>query len=405
MLGKMLLSVAWHSLWYRRISVLITIAAIGVSVFTLLSTEHVRQAAKHSFSSTVSGVDLIVGPRTSDVNLLLTTVFRIGQPSQNMSWQSYQNLLNHKNVAWAIPISLGDSHKRFRVVGTESQFFTKFQYGQSRALTFTSGKAFTKLYDVVLGARVVEELGYRVGDKFVLSHGMASVSFKTHDAYPFNVSGVLKTTGTPVDNALYVSLAGLEAIHQPSTAQSSSLTSEQLVPASISAAMVGLSSKFATFKVQRELNTSTQEPLTAILPGVALAQLWQMSRGVERALEAMTHLILLASLLGLGAMMMATLRERSYEFSVLRTLGAGSKTIFVLIQTESALVAILGIALGSAAFLSGILFADGMLAANYGIDIGPSRITYQHGISVLFVFCGTLLAGAVPAFMGYVRTR
>jgi len=157
---NMMLKTAWQSLLYRRGAVVLTVAAIAVSVFTLLATEHVRNAAKQSFNSMISGVDLIVGPRTSDVNLLLTTVFRIGNPSQNMSWRSYRQLIKHKSVAWAIPISLGDSHKGFRVVGTEAQFFSEFQYGQSRNLTYTKGEAFADVYDVVLGAQVAEQLQY-----------------------------------------------------------------------------------------------------------------------------------------------------------------------------------------------------------------------------------------------------
>ena len=126
MISKLLVKLAWQSLCFRRGAVLITAAAIAVSVFTLLSVEHLRQTAKQSFNSTVSGVDLIVGPRTGDINLLLTTVFRIGQPSQNMSWKSYQHLSHHPRISWTIPISLGDSHKGFRVVGTAQSFFAHF---------------------------------------------------------------------------------------------------------------------------------------------------------------------------------------------------------------------------------------------------------------------------------------
>lgn len=401
-MGRMLIKLAWQSLWFRRSAVLITILAIAVSVFTLLSVEHLRQTAKQSFSSTVSGVDLIVGPRTGDINLLLTTVFRIGQPSQNISWKSYQNLIAHPNVSWAIPISLGDSHWGFRVVGTENQFFTRFQHGQSKNLAFSDGNAFSHLYEVVLGAGVASKLGYTVGDKLVIAHGLANTSFHTHDAYPFAVSGILKTTGTPVDNALYVSLAGLEAIHRPSTSQSKLL---QLVPRSISAAMVGLTTKLSTFKVQREINSFADEPLTAILPGVTLTQLWQMSRGVESVLTLMARLILFASFLGLGAVMIATLRERAYELSVLRTLGAGSITIFILIQMESLLITLLGIAFGAVIFLLCVILAEESAAVSYGINIGVSQISLTHGVIVLYVMGGALAVGMFPALTGYLRAQ
>lgn len=397
-----LLKIAWQSLLYRRGAVMLTVAAIAVSVFTLLGTEHIRQAAKQSFNSTISGVDLIVGPRTSDVNLLLTTVFRIGSPSQNMSWDSYQQLINHKAVAWAIPISLGDSHRGFRVVGTEQQFFSQFRYGQSRHLSYAQGQEFSDIYDVVLGAQVAKKLKYELNGTLVLAHGLSATSFQKHDAYPFRVVGVLAATGTPVDNALYVSLAGLEAIHQPSAKQF--VEQRQLEPASITAAMIGLRSKLTTFKVQREINTATSEPLTAILPGVALTQLWQMSRGLENALQLMARLILFASLLGLGAMLLASLRERRYELAVMRTLGASSRTIFSLIQIESLCVVLVGILVGCLSLATVIAVANSWAISQYGINIGIATITLQYLKTLSYVVFGAFVVGATPAFIGSFRS-
>ena len=402
---NMMLRIAWRSLLYRKGSVVLTVAAIAVSVFTLLGTEHIRQAAKHSFNSTISGVDLIVGPRTSDVNLLLTTVFRIGHPSQNMSWRSYQQLLVDKNVAWAIPISLGDSHQGFRVVGTEEQFFTHFKYGQSRALTYTSGQHFSGLYDVVLGAQVASKLNYVVNDKLVLAHGLSATSFHQHDTYPYKVVGILAATGTPVDNALYVSLPGLEAIHQKADPTNVGSDHHRLTPTSISATLIGLTSKLAIFKVQREINTATNEPLTAILPGVALTQLWQMSNSLENTLQLMTSLILFASLLGLAAVLIATLRERRYEFSVMRTLGANARTNFLLVQTESLCVALAGIVFGTITLIIAIVIGEHLVAAQYGIDIGLTRVTWYQGTTFLYVILGAMFVTTLPALISFMRSR
>lgn len=402
---KVLIILAWQSLCFRRGAVFITVAAIVVSVFTLLSVEHLRHSAKQSFSNTVSGVDLIVGPRTGDINLLLTTVFRIGHPSQNVSWNSYQRLVNHSSVSWTIPISLGDSHRGFRVVGTEHQFFTHFQYGQSKPLTFTEGSAFSDVYEVVLGASVARELGYAKGQKLIIAHGLGNTSFQTHDAFPFRVSGVLSPTGTPVDNALYVSLAGLESIHQPPTAHLNPASTKAIKPKSISAAMVGLTSKLSTFKVQREFNTYSVEPLTAILPGVTLTQLWQMSQGVESVLNLMAKLVLTAALLGMGAVIIATLRERSYEFSVLRTLGAGPLLILALIQVEALFISTLGVVFGGGIFfLATLLFGESSALA-YGVDISVHNISLGHGLVVLYVMIGAFVISLVPALIGYVRVR
>ena len=405
MLIKSLIMLAWRSLCFRRNAVLITVLSIAVSTFTLFSVEHLRQAVKLGFTHSVSGVDLIVGPRTSDINLLLTTVFRIGQASQNMSWKSYKDLSGHPNVAWAIPISLGDSHKGFRVVGTQQQFFSHFKYGQSRALVFASGFAFEKASDVVVGASVARELEYTLGQKLIIAHGMGRTSFQRHDAFPFRISGILKPTGTPVDNALYVSLAGLEAVHQPAAGYTPQRDKNTLEPKGISAAMLGLNSKFSTFKVQREVNTSSSEPLTAILPGVTLMQLWQISQGVENVLNLMAQLILFASLLGMGAVIMTALRERAYEFSVLRTLGARPSLIFILIQAEALLISIMGIVLGGVMFILMVLIIGHDVAANYGLDISINQISSDHGYTVLSIITAATIVGCVPALTGYLQNR
>ena len=322
-----------------------------------------------------------------------------------MSWLSYQHLSDHPKVSWTIPISLGDSHRGFRVVGTEAQFFSRFHYGQSKPLIFAQGNAFAKTHDVVLGASVARKLGYIGGQKLVIAHGLGKTSFQTHDAFPFRVSGVLKPTGTPVDNALYVSLASLESIHRPSATHSDNRGAEHLKPKSISAAMVGLTSKLSTFKVQREINTFESEPLTAILPGVTLTQLWQMSRGVEGVLNLMAKLILVASLLGMGAVMISTLRERSYEFAVLRTLGARPGLIFFLIQVEALLISLLGVIIGGVIFFLIAMFLGGDLGIRYGVDISGNAISTFHGVVALYTLAGAFIVSAAPAFMGYLRSR
>lgn len=396
---KMMLKLASQSIWYRRGAAFITIAAIAVSVFTLLSIEHLRGAAKQSFNSTVSGVDLIVGPRSSDLNLLLTTVFRIGQPTQGMSWQSYQTLAQHNDVAWSIPLSLGDSHRGFRVVGTNGQYFTHFRYGQSQPLLFAKGDAFSERYHVVLGANVAKQLNYRIGQPLVIAHGLGHTSFHQHDAFPFTVSGILQPTNTPADNALYVSLQGLEAIHQPHTGHSAT-HSKQITPESISAVMLGLSSKLATFRVQREINQISTEPLSAILPGVTLTQLWQLSGNIENTLALMAHLMLLAALLGLAAILLATLRERRYEVAMLRTLGASSFTIFCLIEMESLFITLLGIFLGTMFFGVAVAWASSTIALDYGIDISIAHASMNNGLVLLYVLLGAFTVGSLPAFIG-----
>ena len=224
---RALLGVAYQSLLYRLSGVALAITAVAISVFVLLSVEHVRHEARSSFASTVSNVDLIVGARTGEINLLLLSIFRIGNPTANISWESVEKISEQRNVEWVVPISLGDSHKNYRVVGTSAEFFDRYKYGQNKPLVFKNGQRFNTTLDVVIGSHVATELAYGLGDELVLSHGMADTSFTHHDEVTFAVSGVLATTGTPVDNALFVSLDAIEAIHADEESEHHSEHNEQ----------------------------------------------------------------------------------------------------------------------------------------------------------------------------------
>ncbi len=389
---KFLTKLIVNSLLYRKSSIFLAVFAIAISTLVLLSIEHIRQSAKNSFNGTISGIDLIVGPRTSDLNLLLTTVFRLGAPSQNMSWDSYQKLKSNSNIEWVLPIALGDSHRGFRVLGTNTLFFEHFHYGKKRDLEFKTGRPLKDLFDVVLGAHVAKKLNYGLDKSIVLSHGVAEISFQNHDAYPFNVVGILKPTGTPIDNALYVSLSGLEAIH------SEPINGKVRTPKSITAAFVGLKSRLATFKVQRAINDSKHEALSAILPGVALTQLWQITKGLENTLQLISSLVLFASLLGLGAVLLATARERKPELTILQTLGLGPISMFFLVQAEAIGIALVGIGIAATGFSLILFFASDWIMSHYGIDIAITSFSIQNFLLFAYVILGAILVACIPAF-------
>lgn len=211
----MLISLAWKSLLSRKKSALLTFLSLLISIAVLLSVEHIRQQAKDSFNRTISGVDLIVGAPSGQLNLLLYSVFRMGSPTNDIKFESYQTLKSDAQVAWAIPMSLGDSHRGFRVLGTSTDYFTHFRFGNKQPLSFAGGEPFAGLFDAVVGADVAEKLNYKVGDAIVIAHGIGSTSFTNHDQSPFVISGILARTGTPVDKTVHVSLAAIEAIHLP----------------------------------------------------------------------------------------------------------------------------------------------------------------------------------------------
>ncbi len=209
---KHIFLLAFKSAWNRRFTLSLTVIAIALSVAMLLGVERLRNQAHQSFSQSIAGTDLVVGARTSPVQLMLYAVFRMGEATNNITWNSYQEVAKNPMVAWSIPISLGDSHHGFPVLGTNLSYFEHFHYGDAQKLTFAQGKPFKETFDAVIGAEVAAQRGYQLGDAITLSHGVSAMG-PEHANKPFTVVGILSPTGTPVDRTVHISLEAINAIH------------------------------------------------------------------------------------------------------------------------------------------------------------------------------------------------
>ena len=398
---------ARKSLQSRRSTAILTIFSIAVSVLLLLGVEKIRVNAQSSFANTISGTDLIVGARSGSIQLLLYSVFRMGNATNNISWKSYQDIAQQKGIKWTIPISLGDSHRGFRVMGTSRDYFSVYQYGEKRTLKFSSGSQFEGVFDAVIGSEVANSLNYAVGDEVIISHGTGSTSFAQHKDKPFVISGILKHTGTPVDRTIHVSLAGIEAMHVnwqgavKKRKASKALTESNLQPESITAFLVGLDSKIVSFKMQRYINEYSPEPLLAIFPGIALHELWSLMSVAEKALLIISLFVVLASLTGMLAVSLAGLNERRREIAILRSVGASHWHIMGLLITETVLLTLAGILFGLTLLYSGIWLAQPIIEKNYGLFIPITAPNIRELGMVSMLLATSFIVGLVPAYRAY----
>ncbi len=401
---------ALQSLRNRGLTAALTVFAIAVSVMLLLGVEKVRLGARQSFADTISGTDLIVGARSGSIQLLLYSVFRIGNATNNITWKSYQDIAKRPEVAWMVPLSLGDSHKGFRVLGTTLDYFSRYKYRHGQTLAFTAGKPFEDLFDVVLGADVASSLGYKVGDRIIVAHGAGAVSFVEHADKPFQVSGILAKTGTPVDKTLHVSLEAIEAIHVdwqngiPVPGESVSATEVRhmdLKPKAITAALVGLNSKLATFKLQRAINEYREEPLSAIIPGAALQELWGLVGTAETALSVISAMVVATALLGMVTSILTTLNERRREMAILRSVGARPSTILGLLAMEAGLLTLAGVLLGAVLLYATLVGLAPMIDRAYGLEIGIEPPSARELLTLGVIVAAGFLAGLVPALRAY----
>jgi len=402
---------ALRSLWNRRATAALTIAAIAISVTLLLGVQQLRTAAREGFASTVSGADLIVGARGGPINLLLYSIFRIGDATANVTWESYQKIARHPDVAWTIPISLGDSHKGFRVMGTTLDYFAHYRFAGDRRLALAVGNTWADLYDTVLGADVASQLHYHVGDEIVLAHGIGNVSFAQHKDKPFRVAGILRRTGTPVDRTVHVSLEAITAIHidwqtgmqapEGSRISAEAARHKNLTPDSITAFILGMKSKVTVFIMQRAINEYAEEPLLAIIPGVALQQLWSLVAVADQALLLIAAFVVLAGLLGMLTTILTSLNERRREMAILRSAGARPHHIFLLLILEAGLLALLGVLLGTLLSFVLLIVAQTFVINHFGIVLKVTGFGAQELEILVAIVIAALAMGSIPAWRAY----
>ena len=411
-------SLAWRSAWSRRHALAMVALSVSVSVLILLGVQQLRHDARQSFTQALSGVDLIVGPRGSASELMLYSVFQVGRPSRNMAHEAYVALRALPQVRWAVPVQLGDTYRGFPVLGTTPELFEVFQT-QGARLQWAQGRPFADpqadagaVVEAVLGAQVAARHGLSVGDRLVLTHGRSDGLAPDHADQPFTVVGVLQATGAPIDRNVIISLQGFEALHQgmgapglpwlggvgaaPTVAERAAL-----VPRELTAVWVGLHARTEVFSARRGIERLPQDSLMAVLPGVALDELWQVVKLAENALLAIGVLVAISGMLSVAAVLMVGLSARRKELAVLRALGATPLALLGLVWLEALGVCLLGMLGGLLLHGLGLWALQDLLRTELGIAVQWGWPTAEVAWSLAGLVLAAWLAASVPALRAY----
>lgn len=403
------LKLAFKSLRNRLFSTFLTIFSIALSICLLLAVERTKRASEEGFTQSVSQVDLLVGARTGPLNLILYTVFNMGSASNNISWKSYQEIKAHPSVAWTIPYSLGDGHNGFRVVATDENFYKHYRFRGDGQVEFLEGQPALGIWDVVVGSEVQKKLKYKIGDTVIIAHGVTrGAAVQKHDNKPFRITGILKGTGTALDQSLYISLYGMEAIHMdwkngaaPTSATATpqnQINKESIKIGQITSFFLRTKSRIETLRLQREINNYPEEPLLSIIPGATLSDLWRGLSQIEKVLRIISLMVLFVGMASMLSTILAGLNERRREMSILRSIGAGPLKITSLLVFESSLLALAGVLLGLFLELAGFFILSGWLEDQFGFYMVGSALT-----SIEFIYMGLtllfgVLVGLIPAY-------
>lgn len=403
------LNLALKSLKNRSLASILTVISIALSVTLLLSVERAKRAAEDGFTQTISQTDLIVGARSGPTQLILYTVFNMGNATHNISYQTYQDLKKNPAIDWTIPYSLGDGHRGFRVVGTTNDFFEHYRFRGDGKVELQEGKTLEGLWDVVIGADAARKLNYKLGEKIVVAHGVTrGEGIQKHDDKPFTVVGIMKPTGTALDQSVYVSLEGIEAMHidwkdgaapTPETAVSADkIKKEDIKVDQITAFFLRTKSRIDTLRLQREINNYKEEPLLAIIPGVTLSELWHSLSYVEQVLKAISWMVVAVGFMAMLIALTTSLNERRREMAILRALGASTSKILALLVFESTLLTFAGIVVGAAIAMLGTALLRPWLEVEFGFYLEGGTLGKMEMIYLGATFVGGILIGLIPAY-------
>ena len=409
---NILFKLAIKSLLSRKVTVLLTILSLTLSISLFLSIDTLRLAAKKSFFNNVKSGDLILGSRSGEIQLLLYSLFQLGGPTNNISWDSYKIISKKPEIDWIVPISLGDSHKQYRVMGTNLDYFDKFSFRNDKKLEFEKGTHFINIFDVVIGYNVAKSLNYKLGDNIIIAHGISSQSL--HDEFPFKIKGILKKNGTSTDRLVIVSLEALEAIHKDwksgfripnkTIRNFKDINKLNLEPNEITAAIIKIKSPIKIFKLQREINNYENEALQAIIPGLVISKLWQIVSVTENIMLSISVMVIVSSIIGMMAILYSTLNGRMKEMALLRIVGASPTTIFGLMLLESLIISVTSIFI-SVLFIQIIsLSIFPFLDQTLGIYLEHKFLSIRDLFFLTLVLLFSLLISVFPSIKAYKKS-
>ena len=406
----MITYLTWKSVQNRKLTSLLCVASIALSVALLLGVERIKNGARDGFTNTISQTDLIVGAKGGPLQLVLYTVFRIGSPTNNIRFSSYTKIKNLPEVDWTIPISLGDAYRGYRVVGTDENFFKYYRYRRNKKIEVLNGKIPIGIFDVVLGYEVAQKFQHKTSDSIILSHGISEKSFMDHSVTPFKVVGILNPTATPIDRSIFITLEGMEAMHigwdkgvpgKNSTVTPENLKKENIHIGQITSFLLKTKNRIQTLKLQRKIDSFSEDPLMAVIPGLALHQLWKTLSYIENILYLISLCVSAVGLISVIVSLYTSLNERRREIAIFRALGAGAGKVVSLLLVESSLIVLVGTLIGTALLYLCLFMVRPYLESNFSLYLPIQFLSSTELIYLGSILLGGITAGFIPAIKAY----
>lgn len=427
----MITKIAWKNIWFKPLNTALSIILLTASVAIITLLILLQEQFEKKFSDNIDGIDIVLGAQGSPLQLILSSVYQVDAPTGNIDYTEAKKWMKHPFVQTAIPLAFGDNYRGYRIVGTTPDYLTKYDAEVSK------GKVFAKNFEVVVGSAIAQKMGLKVGDKFFGSHGDAEEG-EVHDNQAYIVAGIASRTDKVVDNLILCNIQSVWAMHDHEhtegeeehdhaheavaethdheghdhdeeahgeEAHNHNHEHEAIAPISeegkeITAVLVKFRSKMGIVTWPRIIAQNTK--MQAASPAIEINRLFTLFGIGLDALKYLAMGIMIISGISIFIALFNTLKERKYEFALLRVNGASRLQLLSLVLIESLLLCVTGFVFGTIVGRIALVFISGSSEDEFKMSFNPFEFVWEKEgyLFLLTIFVG-ILAAVIPAVKAY----
>ena len=412
----MITKIAWKNIWFKPLNTALSIILLTASVAIITLLILLEEQFEKKFNDNIDGIDMVLGAQGSPLQLILSAVYQVDAPTGNIDYTEAKTWMHNHMVKSAIPLAFGDNYRGYRIVGTTPQYLTKY----GAAIT-NGGKVFDKNFEVVIGNAVAQKMHLKVGDKFFGSHGDAAEG-EVHEDHAYHVTGIASATGKVVDNLILCNIPSVWAMHdhEEGGGHDSEVAGEyhdhgthaeeghnyehdQIISEEgkeITAVLIKFRGKMGFITWPRMVAQNTK--MQAASPALEINRLFSLFGIGLQALQYLAYGIMFISGISIFIALYNTLKERKYEFALLRVNGASRMQLLSLVLVESLLLCVTGFIFGTIVGRIALSLLSGSSESEFKMAFNPYEFVW-HKEGYLFgltIFVG-IIAAVIPAVKAY----
>lgn len=418
----MIAKLAWRNIWFKPLNTLLSVILLASSVAIITVLILLQKQFEEKFSSNIDGVDLVLGAQGSPMQLILSSVYHIDNPTGNISYDSAKVWMNHPYIEKAIPLAFGDNYRGFKIVGTNSDYLDKYK------AKIAKGKLFERNFEVVIGSEIATKLNLKVGDTFFGSHGDAAEG-EVHEDFKYKITGIAATTGSVIDNLILCTIPSVWQMHGSHEEENPAHGEEGHVHEEgehvhteacnhehdhehhedmtldepnmeITAVLLKFRNKMGIVMWPRIIAQNTK--MQAASPAIEVNRIFSLFGVGLTALQYLAYAIMLISGISIFIALYNRLKERKYEFALMRINGASRTQLLSLIMMESLILCFVGFVFGTIFGRFALQFISNTAEDDFKMAFNPLELVWDKEMALFFATMVVgIIAALIPAIKAY----